>query len=111
MPFLQRATSSPTAAHREVGIYVMYSVLETVIEGIKQQTSSLFTIFTELIKDPESAQVRITTVQALGVLAQYIETEDKQDIVSGTCDVTVKFTDRKPPENIPSTRTADSRGS
>ncbi|KAG8950732.1 hypothetical protein FRC04_007151 [Tulasnella sp. 424] len=80
MPFLQRATSSPTAAHREVGIYVMYSVLETVIEGIKQQTSSLFTIFTELIKDPESAQVRITTVQALGVLAQYIEPEDKQDI-------------------------------
>ncbi|KAG8918701.1 hypothetical protein FRC00_012174, partial [Tulasnella sp. 408] len=65
MPFLQEATSSPTAAHREVGIYIMYSVLETVIEGIKQQISGLFTIFTELIKDPESAQVRITTVQAL----------------------------------------------
>ncbi|KIO24659.1 hypothetical protein M407DRAFT_8850 [Tulasnella calospora MUT 4182] len=80
MPFLQQATSSPTAAHREVGIYIMYSVLETVIEGIKQQISSLFTIFAELIKDPESAQVRITTVQALGVLAQYIEPEDKQYI-------------------------------
>ncbi|KAG9024053.1 hypothetical protein FS837_005526, partial [Tulasnella sp. UAMH 9824] len=80
MPFLQQATSSPTAAHREVGIYIMYSVLETVIEGIKQQISSLFTIFTELIKDPESALVRITTVQALGVLAQYIEPEEKQYI-------------------------------
>ncbi|KAG8987211.1 hypothetical protein FRB90_003546, partial [Tulasnella sp. 427] len=79
MGFVTQATGSPTAAHREVGIYVMYSVLETVIEGIKQQTPSLFTMFSGLIKDPESAQVRITTVQALGVLAQYIEPEDKQD--------------------------------
>lgn len=90
MPFLQEATSSPTAAHREVGIYIMYSVLETVIEGIKQQISGLFTIFTELIKDPESAQVRITTVQALGVLAQYIEPEDKQYIVRDICPLTMK---------------------
>ncbi|KAG9036319.1 hypothetical protein FRB95_009241 [Tulasnella sp. JGI-2019a] len=80
LPFLQQATSSPTAAHREVGIYVLYSVLEAVIDALKEQTSSLFTIFSQLLVDPESTEVRVTTVRALGTLAQFIETDEKADI-------------------------------
>lgn len=85
LPFLQQATSSPTAAHREVGIFVLFSVLEAVIEALKEQISALFTIFSQLLVDPESSEVRITTVRALGTLAQFIEADDKADIVSDHC--------------------------
>ncbi|KAG8884617.1 hypothetical protein FRB98_002297 [Tulasnella sp. 332] len=80
LPFLQQATSSPTATHREVGIFVLFSVLEAVIDALKEQTSSLFTIFSQLLVDPESTEVRVTTVRALGTLAQFIEADEKADI-------------------------------
>jgi len=62
-PFLQQACESTTAIHREVGIYVLFSVLESVIEVLKAKASSLYTLFSKLLVDPESTEVRITTVR------------------------------------------------
>ncbi|GLB41795.1 putative ARM repeat-containing protein [Lyophyllum shimeji] len=42
--------------------------------------SSFFKLFGQLLADPESIDVRITTVRALGVIAQYIDSDDKLDL-------------------------------
>ncbi|KAI6126080.1 ARM repeat-containing protein [Pisolithus croceorrhizus] len=65
LPLLHQACLSTQVAHREV-----------------EQTQNFFSLFSGLMVDPESIEVRITTVRALGVIAQYIDTEDKADIKS-----------------------------
>ncbi|PCH44091.1 ARM repeat-containing protein [Wolfiporia cocos MD-104 SS10] len=80
LPFLQQTCASATVAHREVGIYILYTVLENIVEGFESYIPQLFQLFQRLLEDPESAEVRVTTVRALGVIAQYIDIADKQYI-------------------------------
>ncbi|EMD38718.1 hypothetical protein CERSUDRAFT_112448 [Gelatoporia subvermispora B] len=82
LPFLLQTCQSPNAVHREVGIYILYTVLENIVEGFENHLQEFFRLFEALLNDPESAEVRITTVRALGVIAQYIDVDDKQDIKS-----------------------------
>ncbi|KAH9926267.1 ARM repeat-containing protein [Epithele typhae] len=80
LTFLEQTCMSQQAAHREVGIYILYTVLENIVEGFDNHISSFFKLFESLLNDPESAEVRITTVRALGVVAQYIDADDKAEI-------------------------------
>ncbi|KAA1475582.1 ARM repeat-containing protein [Dentipellis sp. KUC8613] len=80
LPFLNETCVAPVAAHREVGIFILYTVLEDVVEELQQHMQSLFKLFATLLQDPESAEVRITTVRALGTVAQYIDADEKEDI-------------------------------
>ena len=63
LPFLQQTCVSPQAAHREVGIYILFTVLESIVEGFETHLQSFFKLFGDLLNDPESAEVRITTVR------------------------------------------------
>ncbi|KAF7294475.1 Importin N-terminal domain-containing protein [Mycena kentingensis (nom. inval.)] len=80
LPFLNQTCTSSQAIHREVGIFILYTVLDNIVEGFKDHLQSLFKLFADLLNDPESLEVRITTVRALGVIASYIESEDKEDV-------------------------------
>ena len=51
------------------------------MEVMKNETQSLLSLFSNLIVDPESKEVRATTVRALGSIAQFIEATDKLDVV------------------------------
>ncbi|TFK71348.1 ARM repeat-containing protein [Pluteus cervinus] len=82
LPFLRQTCVSPQVLHREVGIYILFTVLESIVEGFQEHLADLFTLFGGLLADPESLEVRITTVRALGVIAQYIDADDKNDIKS-----------------------------
>jgi hypothetical protein len=82
LPFLQQTCVSPNVAHREVGSYILFTVLESIVEGFQSQLNGLFALFSNLLKDPESLEVRITTVRALGVIAQYIDADDKAELKS-----------------------------
>ncbi|CCM01817.1 uncharacterized protein FIBRA_03885 [Fibroporia radiculosa] len=82
LPFLEQTCTSPTAAHREVGVYILYTVLENIVEGFENHMQNFFKLFEGLLADPESLEVRVTTVRALGVIAQYIDADDKGDIKS-----------------------------
>ncbi|KAH9975211.1 ARM repeat-containing protein [Russula compacta] len=82
LPFLLETATSSQAAHREVGIYILYTVLETIVEGFQEHLQSFFKLFETLLRDPESTEVRVTTVRSLGTIAQYIDTDDKADIKS-----------------------------
>ncbi|KDQ49200.1 hypothetical protein JAAARDRAFT_43038 [Jaapia argillacea MUCL 33604] len=82
LPFLEHTATSPQASHREVGVFVLYAVLENIIEAFQDHLQSFFKLFESLLNDPESAEVRVTTVRCLGVIAQYIDADDKADLKS-----------------------------
>ncbi|KAF9266734.1 ARM repeat-containing protein [Marasmius fiardii PR-910] len=78
LPFLQQTSTSSSASHREVGVYMLYTSLENIVEGFQDHLPSLFQLFSRTLNDPESIDVRITTVKALGVVAQFIDSDDKE---------------------------------
>lgn len=63
VPFLLQTATTSQAVHREVGIYILYAVLETIVEGFQEHLQNLFKIFETLLCDPESSEVRVTTVR------------------------------------------------
>ncbi len=63
LPFMEQTCRSPSVSHREVGIYILYTVLENIVEGFESYMQNLFKLFEALLADPESAEVRITTVR------------------------------------------------
>ncbi|KAF9077913.1 armadillo-type protein [Rhodocollybia butyracea] len=77
LPFLQQTCTSPNAAHREVGMFMLYTALENIVEGFQDHLNSLFQLFSQTLADPDSIEVRITTVRAMGVIAQFIDADDK----------------------------------
>ncbi|KAF7370654.1 Importin N-terminal domain-containing protein [Mycena sanguinolenta] len=82
LPFLHQTCVSPQVVHREVGVFILYTVLDNIVEGFKDHLQSFFKLFTQLLADPESIEVRITTVRAMGVIAAYIDSDDKEDVKS-----------------------------
>jgi hypothetical protein len=49
--------------HREVGVYILFTVLENIVEGFQEHLQSFFKLFEVLLVDPDSGEVRITTVK------------------------------------------------
>ncbi|THH27563.1 hypothetical protein EUX98_g6632 [Antrodiella citrinella] len=82
LPFLTQTCVSSDVTHREVATFILFTVLENIVEGFESHVQSFFKLFEGLLVDPESLEVRITTVRALGVIAQYINQDDKADIKS-----------------------------
>ncbi|KAF9580196.1 hypothetical protein BGW38_003260 [Lunasporangiospora selenospora] len=77
--FLFQCSSSANAGHREVGVYVIYAIFE-VTDAFSDNLRVLLELFSRTIVDPDSAVVRVTTVQALGKIAEFIEDDQKQEI-------------------------------
>jgi importin-4 len=63
LPFLQQSCTSQQVVHREVGSYILFTVLESIVTGFQEHLSGLFDLFRGLLVDPESSEVRITTVR------------------------------------------------
>ncbi|CEP12868.1 hypothetical protein [Parasitella parasitica] len=80
--FLNQACASTNVIHREVGSYCLYTLFEVIADFFMNHTAPLYELFSKTIVDPESKRVRVTTVLTLGKLAEFIETEDKENIKS-----------------------------
>ncbi|KAI9714166.1 MAG: hypothetical protein M1812_006494 [Candelaria pacifica] len=77
---LLQAAQSSTAAHREVSVYILYTLLESIGDGFMDKLSDLFTLFERTIQDP-SADVRLNTMLAFGKIAMILDTdEDPQSL-------------------------------
>jgi len=65
-----------------VGVFVLQTILETLVEQPQyaSQLPNFMTLFANLLQDPESLEVRVTTIRCLGIMAEYLDTEDKEDI-------------------------------
>ncbi|KAK4946895.1 hypothetical protein LTR10_014037 [Elasticomyces elasticus] len=75
---LQQAATSSKAEERAVGVYVLYSVLETMGDGFSSKFKELFALFSKTIKDPESLEVRVNTMLAISKMALVIDADDDQ---------------------------------
>ncbi|KAJ9640361.1 hypothetical protein H2199_005900 [Coniosporium tulheliwenetii] len=73
---LQQAASSQTARHREVGVYIIFTLLEAMGDLFSDNLSNLFTLFSKTIQDPESIEVRINTMLALSRIAMLMDPEE-----------------------------------
>ncbi|KAJ2481353.1 hypothetical protein EV174_003495, partial [Coemansia sp. RSA 2320] len=80
--FLYTCCQSPTATHREIGVYVLDSLFETIADTMGAHLQTLFELFTVLINDPESLTVQVTTLEALGKVAEFIEPEDRAGVAT-----------------------------
>ncbi|KAK5946323.1 hypothetical protein PMZ80_000465 [Knufia obscura] len=75
---LQQAATSSSADERAVGIYLLYSLLETMGDGFSDKFKALFDLFSNTIKDPESLEVRVNTLLAISKMAVVIDAEEDQ---------------------------------
>jgi hypothetical protein len=73
---LQQAANSETVRHREVGMYIIYTLMETLGDFFMENLSGLFTLFSKTIRDPQSAEVRINTMLTLSRIAMFIDTDE-----------------------------------
>ncbi|KZF21078.1 karyopherin Kap123 [Xylona heveae TC161] len=79
--FLQQAATSQQAREREVGVYILFTLLESLGDAFVDKLSDLFVLFAKTLRDPESADVRVNTMLALSKIAMLIDTsEDKQSV-------------------------------
>ncbi|CAD0099496.1 unnamed protein product [Aureobasidium mustum] len=74
--FLQKASTSQTASHREVGVYIIYTLLETMPDMFQENMGAMLQLFTQTIQDPENAEVRINTMLALSEICMVLDTEE-----------------------------------
>ncbi|GAB1517492.1 hypothetical protein RhiTH_000541 [Rhizoctonia solani] len=80
IPWVEAACVAGTAAHREVGVYVLFTIMDSLMDEITERLATFFNLFGNLIRDPESAEVRVTSVRCLGQIAQYIDSHQKDEI-------------------------------
>jgi hypothetical protein len=75
--FCQQASISQRASDRAVGLFVIYSLFETDPEFFMDKLGDLLQLFSHTIQDPESREVRQTTLLCLGELSSRIYDHDK----------------------------------
>ncbi|KAN0062554.1 hypothetical protein ACQY0O_005086 [Thecaphora frezii] len=85
LPFLFNAAESPNASHRQISIFVFFTVLETFVDGgeaLDQHLPQIMQLFAKSLQDPESIEVRITTVRALGKVAMNLDNDASADLAA-----------------------------
>lgn len=76
---LVQACNSQQVAYREVGVYILFTLLEVAGDAFEDKIPGLFSIFNNTIRDPESAEVRINTMLALSRIGMLIQPEEDQE--------------------------------
>ncbi|KAK7204096.1 armadillo-type protein [Myxozyma melibiosi] len=75
--YVQKAATSSAANEREVGVYLLYSLLESMDPTFTEKIGDFLTLFSQTINDPESQTVRTDTLLALGKIAEIIDTNSE----------------------------------
>lgn len=83
LDLLLQAAASDHARSRAVGTYILFTTLESFGEGLMFKFHQMLQIFSKTIVDPESAEVRINTMLALGRMACVLDTENDEVSVQG----------------------------
>jgi importin-4 len=75
--FCHQASTSSRSVDREVGLFIIYSLFDSCPELFKDKVGDLLQLFSHTIQDPESREVRQTTLLSLGEIAAQIHETDK----------------------------------
>ena len=84
LPWLYESATAPNALQRQTAMLVLFIVLETFVdtEALKHELPHIMSLFAKGIQDPESLDVRITTVRALSKVAENIDMDDQADLAA-----------------------------
>ncbi|KAI9106207.1 ARM repeat-containing protein [Phlyctochytrium arcticum] len=82
LTFLYSCCQSSTVHHREIGVFVLDALFEVIADTLTDRIPELFNLFAKTLSDPESLEVRITTLFALGKIADFIDPQAQEDIAS-----------------------------
>ena len=74
-----QVSRSSSTQEREVGTYILFSILEDMADDHTSEFPTLFEVFKQTIHDPESAEVRINTLLALSKMALVIDAESDEN--------------------------------
>lgn len=75
--FCQQASTSPRVTDREVGLYIIYTLFESDPDFFEKRMAEMLRLFSVTIQDPESREVRQTTLLSLGELSARIYDANK----------------------------------
>ncbi|KAI1655979.1 ARM repeat-containing protein [Daldinia decipiens] len=82
LPAVMQLTNSDNVAHREVGSYIIFSLLEANPAYFEDHLSTLFELFTKTIRDPQSRDVRVNTMQSISALLMLIDCDNDEEYVN-----------------------------
>ncbi|CAO1638647.1 unnamed protein product [Sympodiomycopsis kandeliae] len=88
LPFLFQSSQSSNSIHRHIAIYIFLAILDTLSDSsesssnvsLDQYLPQIMGVFEKSLQDPESLEVRITTVRALGRVAMNLEMDAVGDL-------------------------------
>ncbi|KAK0710187.1 armadillo-type protein [Lasiosphaeria miniovina] len=82
LPALFNLASSNDVAQREVGSYIIFSLLEANPTSFSKHTDKVLELFGHTIRDPHSADVRINTMMSIGAMLLMFEPEEDGESVA-----------------------------
>ncbi|XDG05901.1 hypothetical protein ABKA04_005516 [Annulohypoxylon sp. FPYF3050] len=82
LPAVLQLTNSDDVTHREVGSYIIYSLVEANPAYFEDHLSTLFELFAKTIRDPQSRDVRINTMQSISATLMLIDSDEDELSVS-----------------------------
>ncbi|KAI1370609.1 ARM repeat-containing protein [Hypoxylon crocopeplum] len=81
LPSVIQLTTSDNIAHREVGSYIIFSLLEANPTYFEDHLSKLFELFAKTIRDPQSRDVRVNTMLSISAVLMLVDCdEDVQSV-------------------------------
>ncbi|KAL2264525.1 hypothetical protein VTJ83DRAFT_7035 [Remersonia thermophila] len=81
IPALFTLTTSNEVSQREVGSYIIYSLLEENPTAFGDHIQKLLELFSHTLRDPQSADVRINSLMSIGAMLLLFEPlEDEQSV-------------------------------
>ncbi|GAA5974435.1 hypothetical protein JCM11641_003210 [Rhodosporidiobolus odoratus] len=89
LPWLWQMSSAPTASHREVALQAIFMLIDLVAvapstaggSGVNQ-IPALMELLAKTLADPESLNVRVWSIRALGKLAEFLEAGEDREIAA-----------------------------
>ncbi|CCX30995.1 armadillo-type protein [Pyronema domesticum] len=80
---LAQAATSQKVEDREVSTYILFTLLETLEDEIANRWKDFLSLFAQTISDPESVQVRLNTLLALGKLSEILNSDEHPQAIDG----------------------------
>ncbi|ETS78179.1 hypothetical protein PFICI_10241 [Pestalotiopsis fici W106-1] len=82
LPNVLQLTTSDDVAHREIGSYIIYSLLEADPTTFVEHLAQMFELFSKTIRDPQSRSVRINTMLSISSLLLLIQADEDEESVA-----------------------------
>ncbi|RWA14839.1 hypothetical protein EKO27_g315 [Xylaria grammica] len=82
IPNVTQLATSDNVVHREVGSYIIFSLLEANPTYFESHLVKLFELFTKTIRDPQSRDVRVNTMLSISAALMLIDVDEDEQALN-----------------------------